>query len=490
LLSCAGLAYLGGVSAGDDLLFPFARCSRSSGKSSWYIEEDPSTPFTGDGPYCWIIRYSTTCYHNNDYCCRRPFYKFALNAKPRCKGTNVTLSLNGKPLRHAKVDQPPSADANQAVLRVSFLEQIVLGGSKPQPNSRICVTSLSGTPSCNSLDEVLLNGADSWEAALWDDTHTCCAVHNPPSKKTCDTCWRWGLQRVVGGNVVPSDALYFNSANCAAAKRSILGLFDKARDAGALARGFDAAGTTCSALEVKSCGSFVSEEAALTFMSDTNFLSGEPSFDLAGSLAYGFPNWSNCTDEWKGYQRYVNNDTTTPGATCGPIMFDQTCAAPPIFPPPGFPYCNCQRRSWASPYKLEDSVKYEGGRPCFYLAANPAVDKTKTCGVTTGISKIEFMLDWTQRLNLGWVYSQLAGQAPVKHAQSWSKPDDNTLKVPVNWTAKSAAELLAKKPRICFDLDEGANIFDIMMAPGVGIPYAVFDTTKTCCAVNAVRDLQ
>ncbi len=84
---------------------------------------------------------------------------------------------------------------------------------------------------------------------------------------------------------MPSDAVYFNSANCAAAKRSIVELFDKARDAGLVARGFGASGTTCSALEVKTCGAFVSEEAALTFMSDTNFLIGEPSeYRYAGCI--------------------------------------------------------------------------------------------------------------------------------------------------------------------------------------------------------------
>lgn len=72
-------------------------------------------------------------------------------------------------------------------------------------------------------------------------------------------------------------------------------------------------------------------------------------------------------------------------------------------------------------------------------------------------------------------------------AESWSKPADNTLKVPVSWSAKTPAELLAQKPRICFDLDEGANIYDILMAPGVGIPYAVFDNTRTCCAVSGGR---
>ncbi len=36
----------------------------------------------------------------------------------------MTLSLDGKPLRYAKVDQPPSAGDDQAVLRVSFLEQV------------------------------------------------------------------------------------------------------------------------------------------------------------------------------------------------------------------------------------------------------------------------------------------------------------------------------------------------------------------------------
>ncbi len=73
-------------------------------------------------------------------------------------------------------------------------------------------------------------------------------------------------------------------------------------------------------------------------------------------------------------------------------------------------------------------------------------------------------------------------------AESWSKPADNTLKVPLSWSAKTPAELLAQKPRICFDLDEGANIYDIMMAPGVGIPYAVFDNTRACCAVKRGGD--
>lgn len=50
--------------------------------------------------------------------------------------------------------------------------QVLLGGSKPRPDSRICITSLSGKAGCNSLDEVLLEGADAWQAALWDDTHT------------------------------------------------------------------------------------------------------------------------------------------------------------------------------------------------------------------------------------------------------------------------------------------------------------------------------
>lgn len=91
--------------------------------------------------------------------------------------------------------------------------------------------------------------------------------------------------QVVGGNTVPSDAVYFNTANCAAARRSIVALFDMARDAGLLARGFDASSTTCSALEIKTCGAFVSEEAALTFMADTNFLIGEPSECMMHLLA-------------------------------------------------------------------------------------------------------------------------------------------------------------------------------------------------------------
>ncbi len=62
-------------------------------------QEDPSTPFTGKGPYCWIIHYSTACYRNDDYCCRRPFYKFALNASEqfcpeRKQASNLALNAS------------------------------------------------------------------------------------------------------------------------------------------------------------------------------------------------------------------------------------------------------------------------------------------------------------------------------------------------------------------------------------------------------------
>lgn len=57
-------------------------------------------------------------------CPRSPRFPAPYHTEPSCKGTNVTLSMDGKPLRNAKVDQPPSASDNQAVLRVSFLEQV------------------------------------------------------------------------------------------------------------------------------------------------------------------------------------------------------------------------------------------------------------------------------------------------------------------------------------------------------------------------------
>ncbi|KAG2488687.1 hypothetical protein HYH03_012688 [Edaphochlamys debaryana] len=479
VIAVALLAFVAAASAQDEgrTIFPYSTCDKLQRDSVYSV-----SAATGTGPkICWTIQ-STASQCNpakpeDRFCCGADLHKFELDVKPSCANNFEAWGYLTAPgsdeavkVGRAYIRAPPNSEPGEATLYVAGLE--LTPGTAD--GYEFCLKITKGM--CNSLTK-LSPGGELWQVALVDTTHACCPVTKyappppPPSPPApCDACLVWSVDHQDEDIVVP----FFDSEErCDTAKAAISALLAPFQSA---TSGIIAITTppTCSGNTVRVC-------VRLWSVEEGDRVSRALDNQNTLLVVFGVDDSNDCPANLDGL--LLNLITTDENGVRDDECLDifQGFECPMLAPP--FPYCECVRKRFVTPFGVSPVVTNPKPRKyCVAVHTMPVLNgrcNGKDNSADT-IDKIEFWFDYKLRYDLDYITIETttAGVKTITpKAAIWGVPKENTLKVSqLGW---SEADVEEKDPQICFTLKRGASFDDLAL--GANVWSSVFDPEQVCC---------
>lgn len=417
--------------------------------------------------------------------------KFELDVHPSCRaGTVATATVNGQlssnaPFFAASQDTPKG----KTVLKINDLRL----SNAAADGAVVCLT-LRGT--CDTLQELCVQPADGsgpagalCAAALFNTKDTCCPISTtglpfpsppppgsppppppprpprppppsprpspppqPPPPDACPACV-----------TITSDANDLSQSYCDNLADYLQTMW-ASRPGVSVTQPFNC--TAAFASNITACGRLQGPVDAIRIanISENLFAVGQLFDGLrlscahpgqAGSLAVYRVDYGTCRDAFKYTQECVNPKN------------------------PDFPYCECVRKTGATPFALLPSLTVGPGaaagntRYCFTTTVVAPYDPTSFCGNSSSIHKVEFHTDPAYK---GSLVSVTANGTAI--AATWDSDGRVLRAVPLAWTREVVA---AQAPQICVEL-KGATISDFCRDSACA--YSVFDGSAKCCPLG------